>query len=149
MASWVGDPVNAAGDWRIPMSPLAHNSIQRPAMAADNHRRPPANFPAAGTLLGYVWMLGITRCRALASAPSMTLEWHLNAPTSRCDRTPCNALQTPNPLPQSDGFLQSTNQLVLLENVRDQIRVKLHNVTTGLSLWSQWDLYSQPGYSSH
>ncbi|KAJ7466416.1 hypothetical protein FB451DRAFT_1178569 [Mycena latifolia] len=56
MASWVGDPVNAAGDWRIPMSPLAHNTIQRPAMATDNHWRPPA---AASELSssGYITLL--------------------------------------------------------------------------------------------
>ncbi|KAJ6618545.1 hypothetical protein B0H10DRAFT_1947400 [Mycena sp. CBHHK59/15] len=50
-----GGPVKADGDWRHPLFDptytVADRICHRPPLASGVHRRPPANFPAAGILL--------------------------------------------------------------------------------------------------
>ncbi|KAJ7457428.1 hypothetical protein FB451DRAFT_1183337 [Mycena latifolia] len=45
--------MNAGGNWWIPICPVVHNAIQCTSIPiiTGGHRRPPANFPAAGILL--------------------------------------------------------------------------------------------------
>ncbi|KAJ7440454.1 hypothetical protein FB451DRAFT_1191626 [Mycena latifolia] len=79
LASWAGDPANAARDWRILLSPLGHNTIQPtysvrrwPPIITGGHRRPPA---AASELSsgGYITLILGLCSGSVYFPPSTTL----------------------------------------------------------------------------